>query len=222
MNYLLNILDSISESSTFFLVLIILLIIVSLSMLYLLYTQKKEIAEKNIENQMTSQRQIIEQVEEINDTQNEVVQENNELQYDLPIENSAVQTPELVEITDDEIPKELEYTQALWENDNFDLKSVTQELEALPREKTIQLTPYEAEQEEKAIISYDELISQTDRIDINYNKPKKLENDVYVKQNDLNKSNQFGEKKVNKVDVTTYEHEEAFLEALKQLQKILN
>ncbi len=222
MNYLLNILDAISESSTFFLVLIILLIIVSLSMLYLLYVQKKEISEKNIESQMTNQRQIIEQVEEINATPNEVVQENNELQSGLSTENSTVQTSELVEITDDEIPKELEYTQALWENDSFDLKSVTQELEALPREKTIQLTPYEAEQEEKAIISYDELIGQTDRIDINYNKSKKIENDVYVKQSDLNKSNQFEDKRVNKVDVTTYEHEEAFLEALKQLQKILN
>lgn len=222
MNYLLNILDAISESSTFFLVLIILLIIVSLSMLYLLYVQKKEISEKNIESQMTNQRQIIEQVEEINATPNEVVQENNELQSGLSTENSTVQTSELVEITDDEIPKELEYTQALWENDSFDLKSVTQKLEALPREKTIQLTPYEAEQEEKAIISYDELIGQTDRIDINYNKSKKIENDVYVKQSDLNKSNQFEDKRVNKVDVTTYEHEEAFLEALKQLQKILN
>lgn len=171
---------------------------------------------------MTNQRQIIEQVEEINATPNEVVQENNELQSGLSTENSTVQTSELVEITDDEIPKELEYTQALWENDSFDLKSVTQKLEALPREKTIQLTPYEAEQEEKAIISYDELIGQTDRIDINYNKSKKIENDVYVKQSDLNKSNQFEDKRVNKVDVTTYEHEEAFLEALKQLQKILN
>ena len=48
------------------------------------------------------------------------------------------------------------------EEEVFDLRSISKELESLPRERTINLTPYELEQEEQAIISYDELKQKAD------------------------------------------------------------
>ena len=52
-------------------------------------------------------------------------------------------------------------TQEEYSGNIEDLQSITKELEILPREKTIELTPYEEEQESRAIISYDELLKAT-------------------------------------------------------------
>ena len=60
----------------------------------------------------------------------------------------------------EEYPEEVNVSEEIKE-DVFDLKNVTKELESMPKERTIKLTDYEREQEETAIISYDELVTQS-------------------------------------------------------------
>ena len=77
-------------------------------------------------------------------------------------------------------------------------------LETKPRERTVKLTEYKIEQEENAIISYDELVTQAiPKLDIS----KKLQDEV-VPVEDKNKDN--------------FDYEEAFLDNLKNLNKSLN
>ena len=109
--------------------------------------------------------------------------------------------------------------EALWQKDDFDLLSVSQELETMPRERKVNMTPYEEEQEEKAIISYDELVNQRNE-DINYsNEYKKNENDILVKQVDLDKTKKVD---LSEIDNKDYKHEEEFLKSLKDLQEVLD
>ena len=86
----------------------------------------------------------------------------------------------------------------------------------------IEFTDYEKEQENKAIISYEELIKQNNSYDINYEK-EDLIDDVSVKKVNLdqitNKTNNVKPKM--EVRVISFAEEEAFLQALKQLQKEL-
>ena len=89
----------------------------------------------------------------------------------------------------------------------------------------IEFTEYEQEQENKAIISYDELIKQNSSYDINYEK-EDLYDDVSVKKVDLDNIISTKDKKNTipkmEVRVISYAEEEAFLQALKQLQKELS
>lgn len=108
----------------------------------------------------------------------------------------------------------------------FDLQKVTKELEALPKEKTVNLTSYEEEQEEKAIISYDELLEASKKVSINYSDTD-MEDDITVRKVDLDNTGKIEldpiKKELNsRVSLVSYEHEEAFLKALKQLQSLLN
>ena len=107
------------------------------------------------------------------------------------------------------------------DNDEFDIKNAVKELEEKqPRE--IELTDYEREQEENAIISYDELLSNTRNNKINY-VDERINDNVSVKKFDLdNLVSEEEEQPKVAVRVVTYEHEEAFLAALKQLQKLLD
>ncbi len=146
-----------------------------------------------------------------NDSENDKTRNYNKI--------DEVEKPALVEIVEDEIPDKLDYTQALWQNDLLDLQDITRELEKVPKEKTINMTDYETKQEEEAIISYDELISRKSeslRYDENTND---YLDDVIVKQVDLNSTSK---RELIDDEIGNYEHEEAFLEALKQLQKIMN
>lgn len=104
--------------------------------------------------------------------------------------------------------------------ESFDLQSVTRELETLPRERTIDMTPYEEEQEQKAIISYDELVNQNYKEHISYSDTIHSDN-ILVKQVDLENT---GKIKLEKEDnnLINYEHEEEFLKQLKELNKLLN
>mgnify|MGYP003330546568 CR=1 FL=1 len=111
-------------------------------------------------------------------------------------------------------------------NDAEELKSITQELANIPREKNIKLTPYEEEQEEKAIISYDELLSKTNEVSIEYSDTV-VEDDVSVKKVDLEKTGKIEldpiKRELNsRVNILGYEHEEDFLSALKQLRSMLD
>ena len=86
----------------------------------------------------------------------------------------------------------------------------------------INFTDYEKDQEEKAIISYDELLNKSNKYGLNYEK-EDIYDDLSVKKVDLdNLVNKNSEIKVNSdVRVISFAKEEAFLEALKRLQKEL-
>ena len=89
-------------------------------------------------------------------------------------------------------------------------------------EPTIKFTDYEKDQEDKAIISYDELLNKGTNYELNYEK-EEMHDDLSVKKVDLdnlvNKSNNAVSNL--EVRVISFQKEEAFLEALKRLQKEL-
>ena len=93
------------------------------------------------------------------------------------------------------------------ENDIDNLEDIKKNIEKDYKPVNIELTDYEKEQEESAIISYDELINNKDK---------------FVKKIDL--SSEGVHENINtKLDVKlmNYDKEEAFLKALKQLQSNL-
>ena len=105
-------------------------------------------------------------------------------------------------------------------DDDFDIKNAVKELsEKTPRE--MELTDYEKEQEENAIISYDELVESTRNNKINY-QAEEINDKISVKKFDLDNLVSEGKEESLNVKVLTFEHEEAFLAALKQLQKLLD
>ena len=90
-------------------------------------------------------------------------------------------------------------------------------------DKMIQFTDYEKDQEDKAIISYDELLNkENNNYELNY-ETEEMHDDLSVKKVDLgnlvNKSNNVVSNL--EVRVISFQKEEAFLEALKRLQKEL-
>ena len=107
------------------------------------------------------------------------------------------------------------------EGELLDLKSLTEKLANEEREP-LGVQEYEKEQEEKAIISYDELLKKKNKYAVNYEKEEVLD-DLVVKKVDLNdlvNKNVIDE--IKEVRVISYEKEEAFLNALKELNKLLN
>jgi hypothetical protein len=115
------------------------------------------------------------------------------------------------------------YKEVPKDNESLDLLSLTKELETIPKERVVDMTPYEAEQEEKAIISYDELVKKNYSGDISYSDTTDND-DILVKQVDLTDTQRINlesikdEKVVNLLD---YKHEEQFLEELKDLDNKL-
>ena len=105
------------------------------------------------------------------------------------------------------------------EGELYDLESISRELERR-NEQAISLTDYEEEQEQKAIISYDELIEKAGNYKLNYEDEKKS-GDVIIKKVDLDNV-ATPKKEEEKVRVISYEKEEAFLTALKKLQEQIN
>lgn len=110
------------------------------------------------------------------------------------------------------------------EEELLDLKAITEALEQREN-KIIDMTEYEEEQEQRAIISYDELLERTSNHTINYEEEQDL-GDLTIKKVDLDnlvapENNEQPKMKVA-VQVISYQKEEAFLEALKKLQEQLN
>lgn len=107
-------------------------------------------------------------------------------------------------------------------NDMLDLKAITEKIEQAPKEVNIELTAYEQEQEQKAIISYDELIKSVNSMKINY-QDEENKSGVHVRQVDL-KNIAVPDKNGHdsEVKLFNYEKEEAFLEALKNLKNMLS
>ena len=139
---------------------------------------------------------------------NEEVKEKNEI-----IEEFKKEEPvkEEVKYYDDE------------EGELLDLASITKALENKENDN-IDLTAFEEEQEKDAIISYDELINKAKGGAINYKNESMLD-DLSVKEVDLDNlinESSVGQVEVTKSQVISYAQEEAFLEALKKLQKQIN
>lgn len=89
-------------------------------------------------------------------------------------------------------------------------------------EPTIKFTDYEKDQEDKAIISYDELLNKGNNYELNYEK-EEMHDDLSVKKVDLDNLVNKNNNTVSNVEVRliSFQKEEAFLEALKRLQKEL-
>ena len=96
---------------------------------------------------------------------------------------------------------------------------------AIKREaKPITFTSYEKEQEDKAIISYDELLSNTGEFELNY-ASEEQKGDISIKKIDLNNLiNTSVKNEIPKTEVHLFslKKEEEFLKALKELQRTLN
>lgn len=89
-------------------------------------------------------------------------------------------------------------------------------------EPTIKFTDYEKDQEDKAIISYDELLNKGNNYELNYEK-EEMHDDLSVKKVDLDNLVNKNNNPVSNIEVRliSFQKEEAFLEALKRLQKEL-
>lgn len=90
-------------------------------------------------------------------------------------------------------------------------------------DKMIQFTDYEKDQEDKAIISYDELLNkETNNYELNY-ETEEMHDDLSVKKVDLDNLVNKNNNTVSNIEVRliSFQKEEAFLEALKRLQKEL-
>ena len=215
MGSLLNFVNSIANSNFAFTVLIVILIAVSLAMVYLIYSQNRDIKiatekrQNEIDNDdkktniQTSHDTIDNSLEEFKQIQDEV----NRADFEGVPFNKV---PEYEEVHEEEVQEQ-------YKGDADDLESITKELEIIPREKNIELTPYEEEQESKAIISYDELVNNQLNNEVNYSETSK-EHDVQIKQVDLEKT---GNIEIVREEKSNYSHEEKFLNDLKDLQKKL-
>ena len=109
------------------------------------------------------------------------------------------------------------------EDEEFDIQKAVSEIENKdPRE--IEINDYEREQEANAIISYEELVNNARKNKINYESDEMLGNTVSVKKFDLDNlvSEDPSSASTLNARVISYAHEEAFLEALKKLQKLLD
>lgn len=114
---------------------------------------------------------------------------------------------------------------SLYSNDDISyLENVKEKLESEYKPNEIELTDYEKEQEESAIISYEELIKNKNKMNISYDKNYKSDiEEINVKKIMLNdKGIKEEDTKTLDVKLMNYDKEEAFLVALKQLQKNLS
>lgn len=106
-------------------------------------------------------------------------------------------------------------------DDMDDLRKIASNL-SNAKPKPVEFTSYEKEQEEKAIISYDELLSNTGQFELNYS-DEEVKDDITVRKVDL--ENLINVKKnesiKSEIHLFTLEKEEAFLLALKELQQKL-
>lgn len=106
----------------------------------------------------------------------------------------------------------------------IDLQSITKELENR-KSSPIDLTEYEQEQEQRAIISYDELVNRQKSLALNYEPEEINDSELSVKKVDLENLVNIAstDTKSNvEVRVISYQKEEDFLKALKKLQEMIN
>lgn len=129
-------------------------------------------------------------------------------------------------IKSESLDSETVVSKEVLDTESLDLRKIVETIDEKP-EPIIDMTLYEAEQEEKAIISYDELIQSSKCQPLQYDEEKLIDNEVCVKKislSDLPKpiSSVQSDCKVSPVQLMKYDREEAFLKALKQLNELLN
>lgn len=201
-----------TQDTPLFLLIIAGLVFIIIAIVYVIYVQSKTL--KNVKQEEVQEENINynifnENKEEVNNVTSEVVEE-------VPVMEQVVMELPVIEQREEE--------------EVFDLRSISKELESLPRERTITLTPYEMEQEEQAIISYDELVTQSIPV---LEISKELREEVLTPY-DYNLEEKIGivEKneqvvpeptpEVKPVSGNNYDHEESFLDSLKNLKSSLN
>ncbi|HAB66049.1 MAG TPA: hypothetical protein DCE23_01645 [Firmicutes bacterium] len=187
------------DNNPIFYILIILLIFIVIAIFYLVYTQHKEMVRmlnKKDNNIIKSSKDNIKIENTISNLELPKFNENNNIEVVEDNKNVRIS-----QITDAEIPDKFDYTQALWQKDEFDLAALSHELENHTQSRKSAASKYEEEQEEQAIISYDELIKQS-------NNTKKETIASKVKQTVIDSNDK-------------YEHEESFLNDLKELNNTL-
>lgn len=139
------------------------------------------------------------------------------------------------EITKEQINEE--YTMNKEVNEEIDLQNIVNTIDENPK-PLVDMTAYEEEQENKAIISYDELLSEIKQNEINYTKEEMVDDVIPVKKISVNPVEErmpleliAKEPKIEfettsqeetKGKLFSYEKEEAFLKALQQLNELLN
>lgn len=191
-------LKSLSFVDVVFLVAVILLLILIVTLLYFIKINKDEISEDDLFSQNMKNNEIKEKLKEKKeDIIDKIVKENTE------------------EINDEEYNDE--------EGELLDLESLTKKLKAEQNADQTKIDKYEQEQEEKAIISYDELLKKNNHYAINYEKEEVVD-DLIIKKVNLNDLvNKNVEENINNnVRVISYQKEEDFLKALKELNSLLN
>ncbi len=111
---------------------------------------------------------------------------------------------------------------------DFDLKSIKENLDR-EEPKAIKLTAYEEEQEDKAIISYQELLNKSKNISFADYDDEYQNFEVKIKKINLDELSKPKEKESDqvvkeppKVQMMSYEKENDFLDALKKLQNKLS
>ncbi|MBR6820804.1 MAG: hypothetical protein IKM55_01100 [Bacilli bacterium] len=175
---ILNFIYDIANSDALYYILIILLVIISLVMVYLMYSQNKELS-----------KHLMEKNKQVKNEEKEEIKKYEEVE-------SLDGREELLEVSRMTIPKHLEYTQSLFSNTELEeLQSISKDIEENYKDRQNDIDTYEEEQEESAIISYDELLSKTQVI------PKVEEKEI----------------KETKVVDENYSHEEDFLNRLRNL-----
>ena len=110
-------------------------------------------------------------------------------------------------------------------NDGFDIEAVSKAIEETYKPEAIKLTSYEEEQENNAIISYDELVKNKNKLNISYDDEYEYDTpELKVKKFDFSKlevDSNLDEPKLD-VKLMSYDKEEDFLKALKELQSNLS
>lgn len=110
--------------------------------------------------------------------------------------------------------------------ERFDLEAITKNISENYKPATVRLTSYEQEQEDNAIISYEELVNKMNHNKINYdNNYVHEESDIEVRKIEVDKEidekKEFVSNKTSRLNMMNYEKEEEFLSVLKKLQESL-
>ncbi len=105
-----------------------------------------------------------------------------------------------------------------------DLELISEAIEKDSSNKSVNFTTFEKEQEDKAIISYDELVTKNKNYDLNYLEEKEVDGVSVKKINleDMYSSDVLKKEESAPIRVISYKKEEEFLQTLKNLQSILN
>ncbi len=114
----------------------------------------------------------------------------------------------------------------LEEESELDLKEVVNNIENNQiNDATATFTNYEKDQEEKAIISYEELIAKNKMGEINYKEEEIIDDEILVKKINLDDMISASKKSDNhpkENKLFRYANEEAFLKTLQTLNELLN